>query len=74
MISLLSLRYNPLHRTTLHVLIPSSTSFAQYNNRQGNTVQLRLPELPDFPGADPSRAVLDAFKVSHRECSTPSGS
>jgi hypothetical protein len=57
-ISLLSLRYNPLHRSTLHVFIQSSTSFAQYNDRQGKTVQLGLPALPYFPG------ILDAFKVS----------
>lgn len=46
---------------TLHILIQSSTSSAQYNDRQGNTAQLELPALPDVPGAGPSRAVLDAF-------------
>jgi len=61
-ISLLSSRCNPLHRSTLAFLAyrrsrPFSTQIVR-------AMPFKLPTLPDVPGADPSRAVLDAFKVA----------
>ena len=66
--SLIFLRYNPLHRSTLSMFLSSlqrrllSTTTAMATVL--NTVQLGLPALPYVPAAGPSCAVLDAFKVS----------
>ena len=62
-ISLLSLRYNPLHRGTISIFL-APLQRRPFSTTTARAMPFKLPTLPDVPGADPSRAVLDAFKVS----------
>jgi hypothetical protein len=62
-ISLLSLRCNPLHRSTLSIFLTQRQS-RHFSTKTASAMSHKLPRLPDVPGADPSRAVLDAFKVA----------
>ena len=66
LISLLTLRYNLLHRSTLSIFLARLqrrpvTAFSTTTTR---AMPFKLPTSPDVPGADPSHAVLDAFKVA----------
>ena len=65
-ISLLSLRYNLLHRSTLSIFLArlQRRPVTVFSTTTTRAMPFKLPTLPDVPGADPSRAVLDAFKVA----------
>jgi len=62
-IALLSLRYNPLHRSTLSTFLAHHRP-RPFTTKAARAMPLKIPTLPDVPGADPSCAVLDAFKVA----------
>ena len=59
-ITLLALRYKPLHRSTTTL----SLIQRQRHLFTAKVMPFELPAVPNVPGADPSRAVLHAFKVA----------
>jgi hypothetical protein len=63
-ISILSSRYHSLHRSTLSVFLLLHRQPRLFNTKTARTMPFKLPMLPDVPGTDPSRAVLDSFKVA----------
>src|SRR5258708_9473161 len=63
-ISILSLRYHSLHRTTLSVFPILQRQRHLFGTKTTRAMSFKLPPLPDVSGTDPSRAVLDSFKVA----------
>jgi hypothetical protein len=62
-ISILSSRH-PLHRSTLSVFLVLQRQRRLFSTKTARAMPFKLPTLPDIPGTDPSRAVLDSFKVA----------
>ena len=62
-ISLLSSRYYSLHRSTVSIFLLQRQR-RLFSTKTARLMPFKLPSLPDVPGADPSRAVLDSFKVA----------
>ncbi len=63
-ISILSLRYHSLHRSTLSVFLILQRQRHLFSTKTTRAMSFKLPTLPDVSGTDPSRAVLDSFKVA----------
>jgi hypothetical protein len=63
-ISILSSRYHPLHRSTLSVFLVLQRQRPLFSTKTARAMPFKLSTLPDVPGTDPSRAVLDSFKVA----------
>src|SRR5258707_15849328 len=63
-ISILSLRYHLLHRSTLSVFLILQCQPRLFSTKTTRAMSFKLPMLPDVSGMDPSRAVLDSFKLA----------
>jgi hypothetical protein len=63
-ISILSSRYYLLRRSTLSVFLLPHRQRLLFSTKTTRIMPFKLPTLPDVPGTDPSRAVLDSFKVA----------
>jgi hypothetical protein len=59
-----SSRYHSLHRSTLSVFLLLQRQPRLFSSKTARAMPFKLPTLPDVPGTDPSRAVLDSFKVA----------
>ena len=62
-ISILSSRYNSLRRSTVSIFL-FQRQRRLFSTKSVRAMSFKLPSLPDVPGTDPSRAVLDSFKVA----------
>ena len=61
-ISILSSRYHPPHRSSLSVFLVCQRRRRLFSTK--TAMPFKLMMLPDVAGTDPSRAVLDSFKVA----------
>ena len=62
-ISSLSLRYISLRRSTVYIS-PVQRQRRLFSTVFARQMPFKLPTLPEVPGADPSRAVLDSFRIA----------
>ena len=53
-----------LHRSTPSVFLLLQRQRRLFSTKTARDMPFKLPTLPDVPGTDPSRAVLDSFKVA----------
>ena len=53
-----------LHRSTPSISLVLQRQRRLFSTKTTRAMPFKLPTLPDVPGTDPSRAVLDSFKVA----------
>ena len=58
-----SLSYISLRRSTVYIS-PTKHQYRLFSTVFSRRMPFELPALPEVPGADPTRAVLDSFKIA----------